>query len=106
MPRRGFIPKRDVLPDPVYGTVIVAKLINQMMYDGKRGVAQSVCYSAFEQVAEKTGKDANEVFNQAIANIMPALEVKANLNIESIFSSSTKPKPDRRATAKCFRATV
>ena len=77
MPRRGFIPKRDVLPDPVYGTVIVAKLINQMMYDGKRGVAQSVCYSAFEQVAEKTGKDANEVFNQAIANIMPALEVKA-----------------------------
>ena len=57
MPRRGFVPKREVLPDPVYGTVIVSKLINQIMYDGKRGTAQSVCYDAFEQVAEKTGKD-------------------------------------------------
>ena len=71
MPRRGFIPKREVLPDPVYGTVIVTKLINQVMYDGKRGVAQAVCYSAFETVAAKSGKDAMEVFNQAIANIMP-----------------------------------
>ena len=77
MPRRGFIPKREVLPDPVYGTVIVTKLINQVMYDGKRGVAQAVCYEAFEKVAEKTGKEALEVFNQAIANIMPSLEVKA-----------------------------
>ena len=68
MPRRGFIPKREVLPDPVYGTVIVTKLINQIMLDGKRGVAQQVCYSAFEMIAEKSGKDANEVFQQALAN--------------------------------------
>ena len=63
MPRRGFIPKREVLPDPVYGTVVVTKLINQVMYDGKRGVAQAVCYDAFDTVAEKTGKEAIEVFN-------------------------------------------
>ena len=75
MPRRGFIPKREVLPDPVYGTTIVTKLINQIMIDGKRGVAQTVCYEAFEKVAEKTGKDAQEVFTQAMNNIMPALEV-------------------------------
>ena len=56
MPRRGFIPKREVLPDPVYGTTVVTKLINQVMYDGKRGVAQAVCYDAFEMVAQKTGK--------------------------------------------------
>ena len=63
MPRRGFIPKREVLPDPVYGTVVVTKLINQLMYDGKRGTAQRVCYEAFEMVAEKTGKEATEVFD-------------------------------------------
>ena len=61
MPRRGFIPKREVLPDPVYGTVVVTKLINQIMYDGKRGCAQAVCYEAFEQVAQKTGQEAMEV---------------------------------------------
>ena len=77
MPRRGFIPKREVLPDPVYGTTIITKLINQVMYDGKRGVAQAVCYDAFETVAAKTGKDAMEVFNDALANILPSLEVKA-----------------------------
>ena len=65
MPRRGFIPKREVLPDPVYGTAIVTKLINQIMYDGKRGVAQNVCYEAFEMIAQKTGKEAIEVFNAA-----------------------------------------
>ena len=77
MPRRGFIPKREVLPDPVYGTTVVTKLINQVMYDGKRGVAQAVVYSAFESVAAKTGKEAIEVLNQAMANIIPSLEVKA-----------------------------
>ena len=71
MPRRGFIPKREVLPDPVYGTAIVTKLINQIMYDGKRGVAQNVCYEAFEMIAQKTGKEAIEVFNAAMNNIMP-----------------------------------
>ena len=77
MPRRGFIPKREVLPDPVLGTVVATKLINQVMLDGKRGIAQSVTYTAFETVAQKTGKDANEVFQAALANVAPSLEVKA-----------------------------
>ena len=98
MPRRGFIPKREVLPDPVYGTVIVTKLINQIMYDGKRGVAQRVCYGAFEKVAEKTGKDANEVFAQAIANIMPALEVKARRVGGSTYQVPVEIRPERRQT--------
>ena len=93
MPRRGFIPKREVLPDPVYGTVIVTKLINQVMYDGKRGVAQAVCYDAFNTVAQKTGKEAIEVFNQAIANIMPSLEVKARR-----VGGATEIRPERRQT--------
>ena len=98
MPRRGFVPKREVLPDPVYGTVIVAKLINQIMYDGKRGVAQTVCYNAFAQVAEKTGKDANEVFTQAIANIMPALEVKARRVGGATYQVPIEIRPERRQT--------
>ena len=77
MPRRGFIPKREVLPDPIYGTVTVTKLINQIMLDGKRGVAQKVCYSAFDMVKEKTGREPNEVFQEALNNILPQLEVKA-----------------------------
>ena len=77
MPRRGFIPKREVLADPIYGSTVVTKLINQVMYDGKRGTAQKVCYEAFAAVAEKTGKEATEVFEAAMNNIMPVLEVKA-----------------------------
>ena len=98
MPRRGFIPKREVLPDPVYGTVIVTKLINQMMFDGKRGVSQNVCYKAFEQVAEKTGKEAIEVFNQALANIAPALEVKARRVGGSTYQVPIEVRPERRQT--------
>ena len=98
MPRRGFIPKREVLPDPVYGTVIVTKLINQVMYDGKRGVAQAVCYEAFEKVAEKTGKEALEVFNQAIANIMPSLEVKARRVGGATYQVPIEIRPERRQT--------
>ena len=75
MPRRGFIPKREVLPDPVHGTTVVTKLINQIMLDGKRGVAQNVCYQAFETVAEKTGKPATDVFQEALNNVAPQLEV-------------------------------
>ena len=71
MPRRGFVPKREVLPDPVHGTTVVTKLINQIMLDGKRGVAQNVCYEAFDTIKEKTGKDANEVFQAALANVAP-----------------------------------
>ena len=98
MPRRGFIPKREVLPDPVYGAVIVTKLINQVMYDGKRGVAQAVCYEAFEKVAEKTGKEALEVFNQAIANIMPSLEVKARRVGGATYQVPIEIRPERRQT--------
>ena len=98
MPRRGFIPKREVLPDPVYGTTIVTKLINQLMYDGKRGIAQSVCYSAFDQVSEKTGKDAMEVFNAALANIMPALEVKARRVGGATYQVPVEIRPERRQT--------
>ena len=98
MPRRGFIPKCEVLPDPVYNTIIITKLINQLMYDGKRGVAQSVCYTAFEQVAEKTGKDPMEVFNAAMANIMPSLEVKARRVGGATYQVPVEIRPERRQT--------
>ncbi len=98
MPRRGFIPKREVLADPVYNSVIVTKLVNQIMYDGKRGVAQSVVYDAFETVAGKAGKDAAEVFNQAIQNIMPALEVKARRVGGTTYQVPVEIRPERRQT--------
>ena len=98
MPRRGFIPKREVLPDPVYGTVVVTKLINQIMLDGKRGVAQQVCYSAFEMVKEKTGKEANEVFQQALNNVMPQLEVKARRVGGATYQVPVEIRPERRQT--------
>ena len=98
MPRRGFIPKREVLPDPVYGTVVVTKLINQIMLDGKRGVAQQVCYDAFETIAEKSGKEANEVFQQALANVMPQLEVKARRVGGATYQVPMEVRPVRRQT--------
>ena len=98
MSRRGSIPKREVLPDPIYGTTIITKLINQIMYDGKRGVAQSVCYTALTKVAEKSGKEANEIFNQAIVNIMPALEVKARRVGGTTYQVPIEIRPERRQT--------
>ena len=77
MPRKGFIAKREILPDPIYNSVVVTKLINNIMLDGKKGVAQKIVYDAFEIVKDKTGKDALEAFNEAMDNIMPVLEVKA-----------------------------
>ena len=77
MPRKGLIAKREVLPDPIYNNVVVTKLINNIMLDGKKGVAQKIVYDAFNIVAEKTGKDALEAFQEAMDNIMPVLEVKA-----------------------------
>ena len=77
MPRKGHIPKRDVLADPVYKNKVVTKLINNIMLDGKKGVAQKIVYGAFDEIAEKTGKDAIEVFEEAMNNVMPELEVKA-----------------------------
>jgi len=98
MPRRGFIAKREVLPDPMYNSVVVTKLINQIMYDGKRGVAQQVCYDAFQLVADKTGKDAMEVFQAAMNNMMPMLEVKARRVGGSTYQVPIEIRPERRQT--------
>ena len=98
MPRRGFIPKREVLPDPVYGTVVVTKLINQIMLDGKRGVAQQVCYDAFEMIKQKTDKDPNEVFQSALNNVMPQLEVKARRVGGATYQVPMEIRPERRQT--------
>ena len=98
MPRRGFVPKREVLPDPVYGTTVVTKFINQIMLDGKRGVAQAVCYDAFEMVKAKTGKEALEVFNAAMANVAPSLEVKARRVGGATYQVPIEIRPERRQT--------
>ena len=98
MPRRGFVPKREVLPDPVYGTTVVTKLINQIMLDGKRGIAQSVCYDAFKMLADKTGKDAMEVFNAGLQNILPSLEVKARRVGGATYQVPIEIRPERRQT--------
>ena len=96
MPRRGFVPKREVLPDPVYGTTVVTKFINQIMLDGKRGIAQSVCYDAFTMLAEKTGKDAMEVFNAGMQNILPSLEVKARRVGGATYQVPVDVEPERQ----------
>ena len=98
MPRRGFVPKREVLPDPVHGTTVVTKLINQIMLDGKRGVAQNVCYEAFDTIKEKTGKDANEVFQAALANVAPSLEVKARRVGGATYQVPMEVRPERQVS--------
>ena len=98
MPRRGFIAKRDVLPDPVYNSKIVTRLINNIMLDGKKGVAQKIVYDAFDIVATKTGKDALEVFEQAMENIMPSLEVKTRRVGGANYQVPCEVRPDRRQT--------
>ena len=98
MPRRGFIPKREVLPDPIYGTVTVTKLINQIMLDGKRGVAQNVCYTAFSMIKEKTGKEPGDVFQEALNNIIPQLEVKARRVSGASYQVPIEIRPERRQT--------
>ncbi len=98
MPRRGFIPKREVLPDPIHGTVTVTKLINQIMLDGKRGVAQQVCYEAFDIIKEKTGKEPGEVFQDALNNVMPQLEVKARRVGGATYQVPIEIRPERRQT--------
>ncbi len=98
MPRRGFVPKREVLPDPVYGSVIVAKLINNIMYDGKKGVAQKIVYDAFDIVKEKTGKEPLDAFNEAMENIMPKLEVKARRVGGATYQVPMEVRADRRQT--------
>ena len=98
MPRRGFIPKREVLPDPIYKSTVVTKLINQVMLDGKRGVAQAAVYEAFDTIAEKTGRPALEVFEEAMNNIMPVLEVKARRVGGSTYQVPIEIRPERRQT--------
>jgi len=98
VPRKGFIAKREVLADPVYGNKIVTKLINNIMLDGKKGVAQSIVYGAFEIIAEKTGKDAVEVFTAAMENIMPVLEVKARRVGGATYQVPIEVRPERRQT--------
>ena len=98
MPRRGNVPKREVLPDPVYGSVLVTKLVNSIMLDGKKGVAQKVVYAAFDQIKEKTEKDPVEVFAQAMENIMPTLEVKARRVGGANYQVPMEVRPARRQT--------
>lgn len=98
MPRKGRIPKREVLADPIYGSKTVTKLINSVMYDGKKGVAQSIVYGAFKEVEEKTGKNPLEVFETAINNIMPVLEVKARRVGGANYQVPIEVRPDRRMT--------
>lgn len=96
MPRRGYIAKREVLPDPVYHDQVVTKLINNIMLDGKKGTAQRICYDAFDMVKEKTGRDALEVFKEALENVMPKLEVKARRVGGSTYQVPMEVAPDRR----------
>lgn len=96
MPRKGHIQKRDVLPDPIYKDKVVTKLINNIMLDGKKGTAQKIVYGAFEQVAEKSGKEAMEVFQEAMNNIMPQLEVKARRIGGATYQVPIEVRPDRR----------
>ena len=98
MPRRGQIPKRDVLPDPLYGSKLVTKLINNMMLDGKKGVAQKIVYDAFAIVEEKTGKNPLEAFEQALENVMPVLEIKARRLGGATYQVPMEVRPERRQT--------
>ena len=98
MPRRGFIAKRDVLPDPLYGDKIVTRLINNIMLDGKKGVAQKIVYDAFDIIREQTGKEPVEVFMQAMENIMPVLEVKARRVGGATYQVPMEVRPERRQT--------
>ncbi len=96
MPRKGHLQKREVLPDPLYGDKIVTKLINNIMLDGKKGVAQKIVYGAFEKVEAKSGKPALEAFNEALGNIMPQLEVKARRVGGATYQVPIEVRPERR----------
>ena len=98
MPRRGFIGKRDVLPDPIYNSKVVTKLINNVMLDGKKTVAQSIVYDAFDIIKEKSGRDPLEVFTEALNNVMPVLEVKARRVGGATYQVPLEIRPERRQT--------
>ncbi len=98
MPRRGTVAKRDVLPDPVYGSKILTKLINKVMWDGKKSLAEKICYRALDIIREKTKKDPLEVFEQALKNVMPVLEVKARRVGGANYQVPVEVRPERRLT--------
>ena len=98
VPRRGSVPVRDVLPDPLYGSQMVTRLINNIMYDGKKGVAQKIVYDAFDIIREKTGKEPLEVFEAGLENIMPVLEVKARRVGGATYQVPMEVRPERRRT--------
>ncbi len=98
MPRRGNVPKREVLPDPIYKSTLVTKLVNSIMLDGKKGVAQRVVYGAFEIVEEKTGKNGLDAFQQAMENIMPSLEIKSRRVGGATYQVPLEVRPERRQT--------
>ena len=98
MPRRGRAPKREVLPDPIYNSTRLTKLINQVMLDGKKGTAQKICYGAFDIIKEKMGLDPLEVFEKAMENIMPVLEVKSRRVGGATYQVPVEVRPERRQT--------
>ena len=98
MPRRGNVPKREILVDPIYGNVVVTKLINQIMLDGKRGTAQKCVYGAFDLIRERTGEEPAEVFEKCLENVMPVLEVKARRVGGATYQVPIEVRPERRQT--------
>ena len=98
MPRRGGVPKREILADPIYNSKVVTELINQIRRDGKRGTAQRICYDAFDIIKEKTGQEPMEVFNSCMENIMPVLEVKARRVGGATYQVQIEVRPERRQT--------
>ncbi|MDD4775898.1 MAG: 30S ribosomal protein S7 [Syntrophomonas sp.] len=98
MPRKGPVPKRDVLPDPIYNSKIFTKLVNQVMWDGKKSLAERICYEAFERIENRTGKSAIQVFEEAMKNITPVLEVKARRVGGANYQVPVEVRADRRQT--------
>jgi small subunit ribosomal protein S7 len=98
MPRKGPVPKRDVLPDPIYNSKVFTKLVNQIMWDGKKSLAESICYEAFERIEKKTGKAAMQVFEEAMKNITPLVEVKARRVGGANYQVPVEVRADRRQT--------
>ena len=98
MPRRNGVPKRDVLPDPMYGSKVITKLVNQIMLDGKKGTAQAIVYDAFDIIKEKMNLEPQDVFNQAMENVKPVLEVKARRVGGSTYQVPMEIRPERRQT--------
>ncbi|WP_018924676.1 30S ribosomal protein S7 [Salsuginibacillus kocurii] len=98
MPRKGPVPRREVLPDPIYNSKLVTRLVNRIMVDGKKGKAQNILYKAFELVGERSGQDPMEIFDQALKNVMPVLEVKARRVGGANYQVPIEVKPDRRTT--------